>query len=209
MLRPVLGPAGATARLEKRGGGLAIAGEGEPGSAWVYADAVREQGGVLVGPYLDNRAGVWIALRALQLARDVVVAFTTGEEHSGRGALIAACWLVERYGVRQAIISDITWDTAHVHCGSGPAISLRDRFVPRRTYLARVLAIAARSGLPHQIEVESDGSSDGGWMERSGFPIDWVFVGPPEKRPHTSREELSVADLLAAPELIAALVAGL
>ena len=57
--------------------------------------------------------------------------------------------------------------------------------------------------------MESDGSSDGGWMERSGFPIDWVFVGPPEKRAHTNREELAVADLLAAPELIAALVRAL
>src|SRR4051794_829240 len=142
----------ATGRLEKVGSGLRIAGEGAPGSAWVYADPVREKGGVLTGPYLDNRAGVWIALRALELARDVVVAFTTAEERSGRGALVAARWLVERYGVRQAIISDITWDTSHVHCGHGPAISLRDRFMPRQAYLERVLALAEKSGLPFQRE---------------------------------------------------------
>jgi len=63
--------------------------------------------------------------------------------------------------------------------------------------------------LPFQREIESDGSSDGGWMERSGMPMDWVFVGPPEKRPHTNREELDVNDLLATPELLAALIAGL
>jgi putative aminopeptidase FrvX len=166
-----------------------LAGEaaGTPGSAWIYAEPLRREGSRLVGPYLDNRAGVWSALRVLERAPAVLVVFTTGEEHSGRGALIAARALVEEFHVAQALISDITWHTEHVHCGRGPAVSLRDRFLPRQAYLERVLAAAEAAGVPYQREVEGEGSSDGGWIERSGYPLDWVFVGAPQKRSHTPK----------------------
>jgi putative aminopeptidase FrvX len=174
---------------------LAGAEEGVPGSAWIYADPLRREGSRLVGPYLDNRAGVWNALTVLERAPAALVVFTTGEEHSGRGALIAARALVEEYRVTQALISDITWHTDHVHCGRGPAVSRRDRFLPRRAFLERVLAAAEASGVPYQQEIEGEGSSDGGWIERSGYPVDWVFVGAPQKYSHTTREEDEVADL--------------
>jgi acetylornithine deacetylase/succinyl-diaminopimelate desuccinylase-like protein len=36
--------------------------------------------------------------------------------------------------------------------------------------------------------------------------MDWVFVGAPEKRPHTAREQASLADLAAMTDLLALLV---
>lgn len=173
-----------------------------PGSRWVYAARPERDGDELVAPYLDNRVGVWAALHVLGQYADVAVAFTVGEEHSGQGALVCGRRLFETHGISRALISDLTWDTAHVHCGAGVAVSLRDEFVPRQRFLAQVLALAERSGLPFQREIERSGSSDGGFLERSGLPWDWVFVGAPQKHPHTSRERVVVSDLYAMAALL-------
>ncbi len=179
--------------------------KGAPGSRWVYAAPLQVRKDRVRGPYLDNRAGVWNALRVLESATDVAVYFTPGEEHSGKGAAIAARMLYAE-GIRKAIISDITWHTASIKCGRGPAISLRDRSVPRRRFLDEVLAAAFASGLPFQVEVESAGGSDGTTLESSSYPIDWVFVGAPQKRPHTVTEECHLCDLAGMTDLTLALV---
>ncbi|MGV3719384.1 MAG: aminopeptidase, partial [Actinomycetota bacterium] len=149
---------------------------GNPGSRWVYAAPLRIKAGEIMGPYLDNRAGVWNALQAVARCKDVAVVFTPGEEHSGRGALIGARLIHQDLNITRALISDITWHTKGVRCGKGPAISFRDRSVPRQRFLDEVLAAATDSGVPYQREVESDGGSDGSQIERSTYPIDWVFI---------------------------------
>lgn len=180
-----------------------------PGSRWVYAADPRIDGNTIVSPYLDNRAGIWAALSSLVDCPSIAVAFTTGEEHSGQGAFVCGRWLYENCGVDKALISDITWHTEHVHCGRGVAISLRDRMVPRRRFLDRVLNVAERSGIPYQREIESGGASDGAYLQRSGFPIDWVFVGAPEKDPHTDHESLDTRDLDSMARMLTVLVDGL
>ncbi|MFN3653558.1 MAG: M20/M25/M40 family metallo-hydrolase [Armatimonadota bacterium] len=182
---------------------------GEPGSRWVFAEPLMERKNELRGPYLDNRAGVWNAVRVLESCEDVAVVFTPGEEHSGRGALIGARLVYQELGITQALISDITWHTASVKIGKGPAISFRDRSLPRRRFLDRILEAAGASGIPFQREVESAGGSDGSSIERSTFPVDWVFIGAPEKRPHTPREVCRTDDLQAMVELYTYLIPAL
>jgi putative aminopeptidase FrvX len=184
-------------KVAKKGEGWALEGspEAPAGSRWVY-DASLELDGVLVrGPYLDNRAGVWSAIEVFRQNLDVAVAFTTNEEHSGRGAVTCARWLNDHLGIGKALISDITWHTRAIRRGRGPAVSLRDRNVPRQIYLDRVLAAAEASGIPYQREIESDGSSDGGAIERSGVPMDWLFVGAPQEASHTPHEVIDLNDL--------------
>jgi putative aminopeptidase FrvX len=184
--------------------------EGAPcGTRWVYDQPLELNGVQVQGPYLDNRAGVWSALEVLSESEDAAVAFTTNEEHSGRGATTCARWLHERLDIRQALISDITWHTEHIHCGRGPAVSLRDRNLPRQAFLDRVLSAAEASGMPFQREIESDGSSDGGAIERSGVPMDWVFVGAPQKDSHTPHEVVDLNDLGDMARLTAHLVQAL
>ena len=180
-----------------------------PGSNWVYSDPAAQRSGEVQGPYLDNRGGVWAALTALTHCPEICVAFTTGEEASGGGAMVCARRLYETDGITQALISDLTWHTKHIKCGGGAAISLRDNSLPRRRFLARVLALAEESGLPFQREIESSGGSDGGAIDRSGVPLDWVFVGAPEKAPHTARERVQIADLQGMVALLVSLVDGL
>ena len=169
--------------------------QGAPGERWVYAEPLLVKAGRVRGPYLDNRAGVWNALRVLEGCENAAVVFTPGEEHSGGGAAVGARLVSEELNIRRALISDITWHTKSIKCGKGPAISLRDRYVPPQRFLQEVLAAAEASGFPFQREVESDGGSDGAVIERSPYPIDWVFIGAPQKRPHTPRETCHVADL--------------
>lgn len=210
-----LRPAGASDignRLKvRKSGGWKLRGgtEAQPGSRWVYATEPKRDGDEIISPYLDNRAGVWAALQVLARCPSVAVAFTVGEELSGQGAFVCARRLFEQFGITQALISDITWHTAHIHCGDGVAISLRDRFVPRQRFLNCVLALAEASGIPFQREIESSGGSDGGSIERSGVPMEWVFVGAPEKKPHTSRERVTISDLRGMADLLTFLVNGL
>lgn len=183
--------------------------DGEPGSQWVYEAPLVVKNDQVSGPYLDNRAGVWNALRVLERLQDVAVVFTPGEEHSGRGAAIGARLVYEEWQVTQALISDITWHTDWIKLGKGPAVSYRDRSIPRRRYLNRVLAASVESGIPFQHEVESSGGSDGSVIDRSAYPIDWVFVGAPQKRSHTAKEECRISDLRAMVDLYVYLVPAL
>lgn len=190
----------------RRTGELVVRGKGvpEPGSRLVYAASPAVDKSTICSPYLDNRAGVCAALSCLVNCTRIAVVFTAGEEHSGNGALVCAGIVYRELEISKALIADVTWDTAHVTCGRGVAISLRDRMVPRRRFLDRVLRIAAKSGIPHQLEIESSGGSDGGFLQRSGYPIDWVFIGAPEVAPHTARERVDLSDLEAMNSMLAA-----
>lgn len=182
-------------RMEEKTAYLDGAPDAKPGSRWVFDAPLAREGDVLRGAYFDNRAGVWSALRVLEQCRHVAVAFTVCEEQSGRGAQIAARRLWESFAIPRVLISDITWHTEHIHRGKGPAISLRDQFVPRQRFLDEIVAVAEQSGLPYQLEIESAGSSDGGYVERSGIPMDWCFIGAPEEDSHTPEEVVNFSDL--------------
>lgn len=180
--------------------------KGEPGMRWVYAAPLKIKRNQVSGPYLDNRAGVWNAVRVLERCENVAIVFSPGEEHTGHGASMGARLIYNDLGIAQALISDITWHTKWIKQDKGPAISLRDRVPPRQRFLEEVLTAAEESGLPYQREIEKDGGSDGSYIERSAYPIDWVFIGAPEKRTHTPRESCKISDLWATVDLYCALI---
>ncbi len=182
---------------------------GAPGERWVYADPLELHGDRIRGPYLDNRAGVWNALHTLAGCPDVAVVFTPAEEHTARGALVGSRLVHEELGISRALISDITWHTDWIKNGKGPAISYRDRYMPRQRFLEEVVRLAEQSGITFQREVERSGGSDGSAIERSTFPIDWVFIGAPQKRSHSVREECRIPDLEQMRALYAYLVPAL
>ncbi len=210
-IRPVGRPDTGNTLARRKDGAWRVRGKTDapPGSCWVYSARPAQNGGEIDAPYLDNRAGVWAAVQVLLHCPSVAVAFTSGEETRGVGALACARLLSETHGITQALICDLTWHTRWVKCGRGPAVSLRDSSVPRQSYLVRVLAQAETSGLPFQREIESDGGSDGAALDRSGFGIDWAFVGAPEHDPHTARERVDIGDLQGMAALLVRLVDGL
>lgn len=210
-VRPVRRPDAGCVLAQRKDGAWKVSGnlDAAPGSRFVYAAIPELKDGQIAAPYLDNRAGIWAALHVLKSCPNVALALSVQEETGSHGAGVTARKLYEAHGITQALIADLTWDTKHIKRGRGVAVSLRDSRVPRQSYLNRVLALAESSGLPFQREIESSGGSDGAGIDRSGVPIDWVFIGAPEKAPHTSRERVHVGDLQGMAAMLVHLVNGL
>ena len=167
----------------------------DPGTELTFHCDFRETDTTVQSCYLDNRLGVWNALRLCETLEHGIVAFSCGEEHGGGSVAYLAKFIYETYGVRQALISDITWVTEGVRAGRGCAISLRDSLIPRRAYVDRIRAIAVQSGVAHQLEVEGSGGSDAQELQRAAAPWDWCFVGAPEAHVHSPDEQVDKRDI--------------
>jgi putative aminopeptidase FrvX len=146
-------------------------------------------------PYLDNRLGVWSALKVAETLEDGVIVFSTYEEHGGGTVGYLSRYLFDHFNVRQALISDITWVTDGVKHGAGVAISMRDSGIPRRSYLNKIIDIAKAGKARFQLEVESAGGSDGTALQRSDTAFDWCFIGAPEDHVHSPDEKVFLTDI--------------
>ncbi|MDG1429447.1 MAG: aminopeptidase [Crocinitomicaceae bacterium] len=162
--------------------------EFDRGTVLTFKPNFRETNDTVQSPYLDNRLGIWNALRVAETLENGAIVFSTYEEHGGNSVGFCARYLYDNYRVRQSLISDITWVTPGVKHSGGVAISMRDAGIPRRSYLNRIIALAKESGIEFQLEVESAGGSDGGVLQKSDLPIDWCFIGAPEDHVHSPDE---------------------
>ncbi|RED99783.1 M20/M25/M40 family metallo-hydrolase [Marinoscillum furvescens] len=168
------------------------------GTTLTWKPTLKLDGEYIEGPYMDNRLGIYNALKVAESLEHGVIVFSSFEEHGGGSVPLLVQYLAQHYpAVRQALISDITWVTEGVRHGEGVAISMRDRNIPRRKFLDRVLDLAAQSGIAYQLEVEGGGSSDGREVHHSPYPIDWLFIGAPEDQVHSPKERVHMKDLIA------------
>jgi putative aminopeptidase FrvX len=145
--------------------------------------------------YLDNRLGIYNCLRLCEDLQHGWVVFSTYEEHGGGSMPFLLKFIQETAPIKQALISDITWITDGIHHHDGVVISIRDKFIPRKSFLNRIISLAEKSGIPFQLEVEGNGSSDGREIQFSPYAIDWCFIGAPEDNVHTPYEKVSLKDL--------------
>lgn len=145
--------------------------------------------------YMDNRLGVWNALKIAETLRDGILVFSCWEEHNGGSVSFLQKFIYEKYNVKQAIISDITWVTEGVPHGKGVVISLRDSLIPRKSYVNRIISIAERSKIPYQLEVEGTGGSDAKELQMAEYPWDWCFIGAPEDHVHSPDEKVFKSDI--------------
>ncbi|MEO8087006.1 MAG: M20/M25/M40 family metallo-hydrolase [Bacteroidota bacterium] len=160
-----------------------------------YKPVFREDDQFVQCCYLDNRLGVWNALKLCETLKDGAIAFSCWEEHGGGSASYLSRFLYEKYDVKQALISDITWVTEGVPHGNGVVISLRDTGIPRRIFVEKIISLAKSSGIPFQLEVEGSGGSDGTEIQKVPYPIDWCFIGAPEDHVHTPDEKVHKKDI--------------
>ena len=173
----------------------------ERGTILTFKPNFRETDDYIQSPYMDNRLGVWNALKVAETLENGAIVFSTYEEHGGNSVGFCGKFLLENYGVRKALISDITWVTDGVPHGKGVAISMRDSGLPRRSYLNRIIELAKESGINFQLEVESAGGSDGGVLQKSDLPFDWCFIGAAEDNVHSPDEIVSKYDIMCMVEL--------
>lgn len=167
----------------------------ERGTELTFYCDFRETETTVQSCYLDNRLGVWNALRLCETLENGIIAFSCWEEHGGGSVAYLAKYIQKTYGVRQALISDITWATEGVQLGQGVVISLRDSLIPRRAYVDRIRRIAETSDIPHQLEVEGSGGSDAKELQHGAQPWDWCFVGAPEDNVHSPDEIVDKRDI--------------
>lgn len=181
----------------------------ERGTNLTYKPNFRETDDYIQSPYMDNRLGVWNALKVAETLENGAIVFSTYEEHGGNSVGFTGRFLYEKYGLRQALISDITWVTDGVPHGKGVAISMRDSSIPRRSYLNKIIDLAKASGISYQLEVESAGGSDGSMLQKSDLPFDWCFIGAAEDNVHTPNEIVAKYDIMCMVELYKYLMAHL
>jgi len=159
--------------------------------------------------YLDNRLGVYNALKLAETLENGVICFSCYEETGGGAVQFLARYLYETLSVKQALISDITWATDGVKQGEGVVISLRDSGIPRKAYLNKIVEIAKDSGIAYQLEVEDAGGSDGNQLQRTPYPFDWCFIGAAEDNVHTPDEKVHKHDIVCMIKIYQELMAKL
>jgi putative aminopeptidase FrvX len=165
------------------------------GTDLTFKPNFRESESFIQSCSIDNRLGVWVALKLAETLMDGAIVFSCYEEHGGGSASYLGGFLFEKYGVRQALISDITWVTSGVLSGAGVAVSLRDSGIPRKAFTNRIRQILDTKEFRYQLEVESAGGSDGNELQRSPYPFDWCFIGAPEEFVHSPDEKVHKADI--------------
>lgn len=145
--------------------------------------------------YLDNRLGIYNCLRLAETLQDGLLVFSCWEEIGGGSVPFLIKIIQQRFAVKQALIADITWITDGVRPGAGVAISIRDRNIPRRSFVEKIINLSDQSGIQYQLEVEFEGSSDGREIQQSPYPVDWCFIGAAEQNVHSPREKVHKNDI--------------
>jgi putative aminopeptidase FrvX len=181
----------------------------DTGTELVFKANWREDKDYVQCCYMDNRLGCFNALKVAETLKDGVIVFSTWEEHGGGSVSYLQKYLVDNYNISQALISDISWISDGVFPAKGPVISMRDSLIPRRSYINRIIDIARKHKLAHQLEVEGSGGSDAKELQMAENVWDWCFVGAAEQFVHTPDEKVHKKDIEGMIELYKALMKDL
>lgn len=181
----------------------------ERGTELVFKQHWVEDKDFIQSCYLDNRLGVYNALRVAETLKDGVIVFSTYEEHGGGSVSYIQKYLQDKFDICQALISDISWISDGVFPAKGPVISMRDSLIPRRSYVNKIISIANKYKLAYQLEVEGSGGSDAKELQMAEYSWDWCFVGAAEQNVHTPKEKVHKKDIEGMVKLYEALMKDL
>lgn len=183
------------------------------GDVAVYATPTYESGRALISPYLDNRVSCLALLQAMELLKetdnDLYFVFTTQEEVGLRGAQTAAYAIDPDY----AVVADVTVaddlpgskHTCSSKCGGGAAIKVMDGDVICHPEMVAMLKELAQEGnIPYQMDVISDGGTDGGVIHKSRAGVFTGGVSVPCRNIHCPQEVVWLEDVEATAKLLAA-----
>ena len=142
----------------------------ERGTELTFKPNWREDKNYIQCCYMDNRLGVYNALKLAENLKDGAIVFSCWEEHGGGSVSFLQKFLAEKYKISQALISDISWISDGVQAGKGAVISMRDSLVPRRSFINKIIALTQKHKILHQLEVEGAGGSDAKELQMADFP---------------------------------------
>jgi putative aminopeptidase FrvX len=167
----------------------------ETGTELTFKPDWREDKDYVQCCYMDNRLGVYNALKLAETLKDGAVVFSCWEEHGGGSVSYLQKYLADKYKISQALISDISWISDGVHPAKGAVISMRDSLVPRRSFIDKIIKIATKNKLLFQLEVEGSGGSDAKELQMAEYPWDWCFIGAGEQFVHSPNEKVHKKDI--------------
>ena len=184
----------------------------KPGDTAVFDGEFRKQGSTIISKALDDRAGCYILLKAMEQIKnsdnDLYFVFSTQEEVGLRGAKTAAFGIMPDYAI--AVDVTDTGDTPScevmdVKLGGGAAIKVMDRSVMCDINVVRVLRKLAESGkIPHQTEIMADGGTDAGAIALTGSGVRAGGISLPVRYVHSPSELASADDIKACVKLVKA-----
>lgn len=177
--------------------------------------------GMAVSRGFDDKCGVWVAVRALELIKqaggakaDFIAAATVQEEIGTRGAITSAFSVNPGVG----LAFDVTHATDYpgidkakfgkIVCGEGPVIARGPNITP--AVFERLVAAAEAEGIPYQIEAEPGVTgTDARSIQIARGGIATGLISVPLRYMHTPTEVIALSDLEASAKLVARFVLDL
>ncbi|MBE7048085.1 MAG: M42 family metallopeptidase [Ruminococcaceae bacterium] len=184
------------------------------GEGAAFVGGFATQGGYVISKALDNRAGCYALIRAMQQAtdnkQDIYAVFTISEELGLRGAKAVAVSIAPDYAV--ALDVTRTGDTASgpkmsVRLGDGAAIKIMDHSMLAHPVIKDRLKLLCEEGnIKWQAEVLEKGGTDAGAVHVSGGGVPSGCISIPTRYIHTPGEMIHADDLEQVVALTTALI---
>lgn len=178
------------------------------GDSAVFVGDFYLQGNNVIAKALDNRTGCWVLIEAIKKVKsenDLYFVFTTQEEVGLRGARTAAFSINPDYALAVDITD--TGDTPKcpkmaVKLGEGVAVKVMDySVITSREVREKLLELAAKNGIKHQLEIMTEGGTDAGVIHFTGNGVKTGGISIPTRYIHSPSEMISIDDLNACCEL--------
>ena len=184
----------------------------KPGDTAVFDGGFVKRGNTIISKALDNRAGCYILLKAMEQIKDsendLYFVFSAQEEVGLRGAKTAAYGIMPDYAI--AIDVTDTGDTPScelmdVKLGRGAAIKVMDNSVMCDINVVNALRKAAEAGkIPYQTEILADGGTDAGAIALTGGGVRAGGISLPVRYIHSPSELADAGDIKACIKLVCA-----
>ncbi|WP_225430084.1 M42 family metallopeptidase [Deinococcus detaillensis] len=175
----------------------------------------RRMGQLVVGKAMDDRASVFMQLEVLrQLTgpprHDLYAVFSTQEEVGLRGAVTAAYSVQPSIGIGLDVTlavdtPGVEADEAVTRMGEGIGIKVYDSsMISTRWLVDEFVDLAEQEGVAYQLEVLSQGGTDGAAIQGSRSGVPTLTLSLPTRYIHSVTEAVHVSDLEAGVALLLA-----
>ncbi|MFC4452483.1 M42 family metallopeptidase [Deinococcus sonorensis] len=175
----------------------------------------RRMGSLMVGKAMDDRACVYLLLELLHNLQgrpqhDLYAVFSTQEEVGLRGAVTAAYTVQPTIGIGLDVTLAVDTpgvgpDEAVTKMGEGVGIKVFDSTMISTGWLVdQFVDLAEQRGIRYQLEVLSQGGTDGAAIQRSREGVPTLTLSLPTRYIHSVVESVHVRDLDATLALLLA-----
>ncbi len=184
------------------------------GEACAFVGDFRSENNRVISKALDNRAGCYALIRAIQSANrhhnDLYYVFTVSEELGLRGAKAAAFNVRPDYAVALDVTptGDVSSsEKRSVSLGKGVCVKIMDHsFIAHPIIKEKMQQLCEKNNIVWQPEVLEKGGTDAGAIHLSGGGVPSGCISIPVRYVHTPGEMIDIHDLEGAVALSKALI---